>query len=80
MEDEVTLTAADEGKKVVNADGDLIGLVVSVDQGTAYIDPDPELTDTIRSQRGRGEADRKNYRLETASIERVSDNEIHLHR
>jgi|AntRauMinimDraft_4_1070384.scaffolds.fasta_scaffold00027_10 hypothetical protein len=80
MPDEVTLTAADEGKTVVTADGDPIGRVISVDQGTAYVDPDPKLTDTIRSQRDPGEADRKNYQLDTASIESVSDNEIRLHR
>jgi|AntRauMinimDraft_3_1070383.scaffolds.fasta_scaffold01840_3 hypothetical protein len=80
MQDEVTLTADDEGKSVVNATGDTIGRVVSVEHGNAYVDPDPGLTDTIRSKLGWGEAGQDNYQLDAASIESVSDNEIHLSR
>jgi hypothetical protein len=80
MQDDVTLTADDEGKSVVNATGDTIGRVVSVEHGNAYVDPDPGLTDTIRSKLGWGEADQDNYQLDAASIESVSDNEIYLSR
>jgi len=80
MQDEVTLTEDDEGKSVVNATGDTIGRVVSVEHGNAYVDPDPGLTDTIRSKLGWGEAGQDNYQLDAASIESVSDNEIHLSR
>jgi len=79
MQDGVTLTADDEGKSVVNATGDTIR-VVSVEHGNAYVDPDPGLTDTIRSKLGWGEADQDNYQLDAASIESVSDNEIYLSR
>ncbi|WP_435098139.1 PRC-barrel domain containing protein [Halorubrum sp. N11] len=80
MVDKITLTADDEGKNVVNADGDSIGRVISVEHGMAHVDPDPGLTDTIRSKLGWGDADEDNYQLDPASIETVSDDEIHLTR
>lgn len=51
-----------------------------MEHGNAYVDPDPGLTDTIRSKLGWGEADQDNYQLDAASIESVSDNEIYLSR
>ena len=80
MEDNVTLTEGDEGKKVVNANGDPVGRVISVEHGKAHVDPDPGLTDTIRSKLGWGDADEDSYQLETTSIETVSDDEIRLSR
>ncbi|MFC7046513.1 PRC-barrel domain containing protein [Halobacteriaceae archaeon GCM10025711] len=46
----VTFTGDDEGKTVVNKDGDEIGVIKEVRTGTAYVDPDPNLLDTIRSK------------------------------
>jgi hypothetical protein len=80
MQDNVTLTADDEGKNVINASGDQVGRVIEVEHGNAYVDPDPGLTDTIRSKLGWGEGDEESYQLDTSSIESVSDNEIHLRR
>ena len=80
MEDNVTLTADDEGKNVMNANGDAVGRVTSVEHGTAHVDPDPGLTDTIRSKLGWGDADEDSYQLDAESIETVSDDEIHLNR
>jgi hypothetical protein len=80
MKDNHTLTQDDEGKQVVNADGDKIGRVVSVENGKAHVDPDPGLTDTIRSKLGWGEEDEKDYVLNTSSIDTVSDKKIHLNR
>ncbi|WP_418285267.1 PRC-barrel domain containing protein [Halorubrum sp. DTA46] len=80
MDDTVTLTENDEGKNVVNASGDAVGRVTSVEHGTAHVDPDPGLTDTIRSKLGWGDADEDSYQLDTESIETVSDDEIRLNR
>lgn len=81
MEDNVTLTEADEGKEVINADGNQIGRVVKVERGRAHVDPDPGLTDTIRSKLGWGkDDDDEDYVLNTSSIDTVSDDEIHLSR
>jgi len=80
MQDNVTLTESDEGKNVVNADGDTIGRVISVGHGKVHVDPDPGLADMIRSKLGWGDADEENYQLDASSIKIVSDNEIHLNR
>ena len=80
MRSDVTLTEDDEGKNVVNADGDTVGRVTSVEHGKAHVDPDPGLADTIRSKLGWGDADEDNYQLDASSIESVSDNEIRLSR
>ncbi|RAW44618.1 PRC-barrel domain containing protein [Halorubrum sp. 48-1-W] len=80
MRDEVTLTEDDEGKNVVNADGDPVGRVMSVEHGSAHVDPDPGLADTIRSKLGWGDADEDDFQLDTSSIAAVSDDEIRLSR
>lgn len=80
MDDTTTLTENDEGKNVVNANGDPVGRVTSVEHGTAHVDPDPGLTDTIRSKLGWGDADEDSYQLDIESVETVSDDEIHLNR
>lgn len=80
MQNDVTLTEDDEGKNVVNANGEQVGRVVAVEHGQAHLDPDPGLTDTIRSKLGWGNDDDESFRLDNSSIESVSDNEIHLSR
>lgn len=73
-----TLTDDDQGKAVVNADGEKIGMVTQVKGGTAYVDPDPGITDTIRSKLGWGDSDGGDYRLKPDRIHMVGDEEIHL--
>lgn len=78
MQDDTTLTSADEGKDVVNATGDTIGRVVEVQHGTAHVDPDPGLTDSIMSKLGWAESDEDTYQLDSSAIETVTDDEIHI--
>lgn len=42
----------DEGKDVVTAEGEKVGIVKSVDRGTAHVDPDPGMTDEMKSKMG----------------------------
>jgi hypothetical protein len=78
MQDDTTLTSADEGKDVVNKTGDTIGRVVEVQHGTAHVDPDPGLTDSIMSKLGWAESDEDTYQLDSSAIETVADDEIHI--
>lgn len=78
MQDDTTLTAEDEGKDVVNASGDKIGRVVDVEHGTAHVDPDPGLTDSIMSKLGWAESDEETYQLDSSAIETVTDDEIRI--
>jgi len=80
MQGDKTLTEDDEGKDVVNSTGDKIGRVVNVEYGKAHVDPDPGLTDTIRSKLGWGNDSEEDYVLNTSSVETISDDEIRLNR
>ena len=72
------LTEEDEGKKVVDSSGDEIGIVSGVRGGTAYVDPNPDLTDSIKSRLGWGDVDQDDYPLDDSQIETVTDDEIRL--
>ena len=72
------VTDDDQGKAVVDSSGQEIGMVTEVKSGTAYVNADPGLTDTIRSKLGWGDADEDDYALEESRIDTVTDDEIRL--
>lgn len=76
------ITEDDEGKTVVNADGDEVGMVTEVRGETAYVDPDPGLTDAIKSNLGWEDVDTDDYPLKDDRIAGVDedDDEIRLSR
>ncbi|WP_226480035.1 hypothetical protein [Natrinema amylolyticum] len=77
------LTVDDEGKRVVNTNGKEIGVVQDVDAGVAYVEPGPEMTDSIKSRlrRDRDVADgMENYRLDEEYINEITADEIRLQR
>ena len=78
MSDGAILSDSDEGKKVVNASNENIGRVVEVRGSTAHVDPDPGLTDTVKSKLGWGESDEGTYRLQASHVDTVTDDEIRL--
>lgn len=45
----LTFTPDDVGKTVESADGKVLGVVAAVDQTTAYVEPDPGVTDSIKA-------------------------------
>jgi sporulation protein YlmC with PRC-barrel domain len=75
-----SFTDDDEGKRVVNANGEEIGMVKNVSGGTAHIDPDPGMTDTIKSKLGWGDTDEETYPLDDDNVESITDDEIRLQR
>lgn len=72
------VTDDDEGKQVVNADGERLGTVTEVQAGTAYVDVGPELTDTVRSKLGWGAAEQEDYALQQDLVDVITDDEIRL--
>ncbi|MFB1062913.1 hypothetical protein [Natrinema sp. H-ect4] len=74
------ITDDDVGKSVVNADGDEVGMVADVQHGTAHVEPDPGITDSIKATLGWGDSGEDTYPLQEAAIGRVTDDEIHLER
>lgn len=77
--DRTTLNEEDKGKSVVNSRGDKVGMVTEVEHGTAHVNPDPGITDTIASKLGWGSADEdETYELDSSRVDTVTDDEIRL--
>ena len=73
------LEISDEGKRVLNSDGTEVGRLVEVtDDGRGYVEPNPSLTDTIKAKLGWGEVTADAHPLDEGSIERITDDEVHL--
>lgn len=71
------ITESDEGKSVVR-DDTTIGIVATVEHGTAYVEPDPGLTDKLKAQLGWGDIDEEVFPLQEGDIADVTDDEIRL--
>lgn len=78
--DEANITEHDEGKTVVNADGDKIGMVAEVRGDRAYVDPDPGIGDQIMSKLGWSHGGDEEYPLDSSRIAEVTDDQIRLQR
>lgn len=74
-----TLTEGDQGKHVISSSGDEIGRIVEVKAGDAYVDPDPDLTDTIQSKLGWGDKKTEDtFRLDASKVHTVTDDEVRV--
>lgn len=73
-----SFTEDDEGKTVVNDQGDEVGIIADVEHGTAYVDPDPGVTDKIKSKLGWDDRGEDTYPLQEESVDSVTDDEIRL--
>ena len=74
----VTITDDEIGKEVVDATGETVGMVTQVEQGTAFIDPHPSLTDRIKAALDWGDVDEDAYPLDETTVKRVTDDRIEL--
>lgn len=72
------LTNDDKGKRVVNFDGDKVGVVSGVDGDAAHVSPDAGLSDSIRSKLGWSDMDESDDVLPSDRIDTVTDDEIRL--
>ncbi|WP_224447949.1 PRC-barrel domain containing protein [Haloprofundus salilacus] len=73
-----TLTSEDEGKVLVDAAGEKLGLVKTVERNVAYVDPEPGITDAIMAVFGREDADSDDLAVDGEFVETVSEGEIRL--
>lgn len=71
------LTAA-AGKPVVDAEGNEIGLVRSVDNGLAYIEPDPTSREVLLAKLDWGISGRNAYPLDSRKIDAITDETVRL--
>lgn len=75
-----TITEREEGKRVVNAEGERIGVVSGVRDGTAYVDPDPNVGERLMSMLGWEHIDEDDYPLDHEQIDTIDEDEIRLKR
>jgi hypothetical protein len=72
------LTEEDEGKRVLSKDGETVGMISGFRGGMAYVDPDPSMTDKIRSRLGWEHIDEDDYTLENSEVEQITEEEVRL--
>ncbi|MFC7228365.1 PRC-barrel domain containing protein [Salinirubellus salinus] len=74
------ITADEQGKRVVNKDGETVGMVTNVDEtaGKAYIDSDPNIAEKIMSRLGWDAMDADDYAIEQHQVDSITDDEIRL--
>lgn len=68
----------DEGKRVVSSDGEEVGIITEVRRGTAYVDPDPNVFETLKSKLNWAKADEDTYPLSADQVREVTDDEVRL--
>jgi hypothetical protein len=74
----VTFTDDDEGKVVVDASGNTLGLVTQIEGDTAYVDPDPSLTETIKADMGWANSESDEYAVDETAVETKASEKLHL--
>ena len=74
------LTSNEQGKRVVNKEGETVGMVSSVDESSnrAYVNPDPNVAEKILSRLGWDKIDEDDYAIEQHQVDSITDDEIRL--
>lgn len=72
------LTDDDKGKRVVNYNGDKVGVVSGIDGDDAHVAPDAGLSDSTRSKLGWSDKEESDYVLPSERVDTISDDEIRL--
>lgn len=73
-----TLTDDEEGKTVVDASGEPLGLIVAVEGDTASVEPNPDVAESITARLGWGSADGDDYTVHADAVSDVTDDEVRL--
>ncbi|PSQ39015.1 hypothetical protein BRD13_04465 [Halobacteriales archaeon SW_5_70_135] len=72
------LTEDDEGKFLMDAEGEQIGIVTEVDDGVAYVEPDPDVGEALIQSLGFGDADEDDIEVHGDAVETVTESELRL--
>ena len=72
------LTETDAAKTVVDAEGEKVGTVRDVEDGTAYVDPVDDLPGPLRTKLDWGATTKDAYPLRNDAIAEVTDDRIRL--
>lgn len=71
------LTDDDVGKHVVDASGNDVGMITSIENDHALVDPDPSIMDGIKSTLGWND-DEDSYPIDGSRVETITDDEVRL--
>jgi len=76
------LSTSDEGKYLMDEEGEQIGIVTEVDPEAqvAYVEPDPDIGEAVIQGFGFGDADSDDIEVPAASVETVTDSELRVAR
>jgi hypothetical protein len=72
------LTEEDEGKFLMDAEGEQIGIVTDVTDGVAYVEPDPDIAEAWVQSLGFGDADEDDLEVHGDAVETVTEGELRL--
>ncbi len=74
------LTADDEGKFLVDADGEQLGIVTEVDASAdvAFVEPDPDVGEAWVQGLGYGDADEDDVRVPFGAVDTVTEDEVRV--
>lgn len=74
------LSTEDEGKFLMDIEGEQIGIVTEVDPDAqiAYVEPDPDLGESIVQGFGFGDADEDDIEVPADTVETVTDSELRV--
>lgn len=73
-----TITETAVGKEVVDASGETVGIVSDVEDGTAYVNLDPHLTDRLFAKLRWGHASDDDYPIDASAVAAVDRKRITL--
>jgi hypothetical protein len=76
------LSPEDEGKFLMDAKAEQIGIVTEVapEEQVAYVDPDPDVSDAILQGLGFGDAGSDDIEVPSEAVETVTDTELRVAR
>ena len=76
------LSPEDEGKFLMDAKAEQIGIVTEVapEKQVAYVDPDPDVSDALLQGLGFGDANSDDIEVPAGAVETVTDSEIRVSR
>jgi len=75
-----TLTAEDEGKVLVDTEGEELGVVTGVESNTAWVDPEPGLAHATLAAFGWADKDEEDYTVLGEAVATVTEEEVRLER
>ncbi len=74
------LSTQDEGKFLMDIEGEQIGIVTGVDpdEQVAYVEPDPGIAESWLQGLGYGDSDEDDIEVPASSVETVTDSELRV--